>query len=171
MRWKSPKQKEINKTQLRMPLLGKGNLEYFYSLYHKILDMMITGKIIEKAEEEEEDSDEFSRKDDKEEYEDDFDFEQYKNFEDEAIEIKKINQPSHLTTALKDKGLKKRERCEFCNCLFPSNRIEKHKEECKIPQSQKLILNVKSIKFSERVQKKKAVKFNNNDYSDSGEGN
>ena len=25
MRWKSPKQKEISKTQLRMPLLGKGN--------------------------------------------------------------------------------------------------------------------------------------------------
>ena len=132
--------------------------------------MMITGKIIEKAEEEEEDSDDLSRKEDKEEYEDDFDFEQYKNLEDECIEIKKISQNSHLTSILKDKGLKKRERCELCNCLFPSNRIEKHKEECNIPQSQKLILNVKSIKFAERVQKKKGVKFHNNDYSDSGEG-
>ena len=133
--------------------------------------MMITGKIIEKAEEEEEDSDELSRKDDKEEYEDDFDFDQYKNCEDEAFEIKKINQTSHLSSVIKDKGLKKRERCEFCNCLFPSNRIEKHKEEWNKPQSQKLVLNVRSIKFSERIQKKKAVKFNNNDYSDSGEGN
>ena len=132
--------------------------------------MMITGKIIEKAEEEEEDSDNFSRNEDKEEYEDDFDFEQYKNLEDDWIEIKKINQSSHLTSALKDRGLKKRERWEFCNWLFPSNRIGKHKEEWNIPQSQKLILNVKSIKFAERVQKKKGVKFHNNDYSDSGEG-
>jgi hypothetical protein len=48
-----------------------------------LIDMMITGKIIEKAEEEEEDSDELPAKKYEDEYEDDFDFDQYKEISDE----------------------------------------------------------------------------------------
>lgn len=79
-----------------MPLLGK--------------DMMITGKIIEKAEEEEEDSDEQQRYTEEDaENEDDYDFEQYKNIDDDYMEIKKIHPSPHLTSSLREKALKKRE--------------------------------------------------------------
>lgn len=64
----------------------------------------------------------------------------------------------HLSSSLRDKTISKRERCEFCNLLFPGNKIEKHKEGCSLPQNKKLVLDVKSIKFSERVQKKKCNK-------------
>lgn len=90
--------------------------------------MMITGKIIEKAEEEEEDSDEQPHKEE-EEYEDDSDFDQYKNINDELFEAKKIFTTPHFSSALRDKTVRKRERCEFCNLLIPFNKLERHKEE------------------------------------------
>lgn len=72
--------------------------------------MMITGKIIEKAEEEEEDS---------EDYDADFDFDQYKDVNEEFIDNKKIMPTPHLSTSLKEKTVRKRQRCEFCNLLIP----------------------------------------------------
>jgi len=92
MRWHSPKQKEIHESKLRMPLLGK--------------DMMITGKIIEKAEEEEEDSD--LERQSEENEEDDVDFDQYKDIEEDFIEIKKLQPSPYLSTSLREKGIKKR---------------------------------------------------------------
>ena len=118
---------------------------------------MITGKIIEKAEEEEEDSDDFSRKESDEEYEEDFNFEQYQDINDEFLEQKNLFPAPHRSN-LRDKTVNKRQRCEFCNLLIPSNKFERHIKECNNPQSKKLVLNVKSIKFAERVPKRKRTK-------------
>lgn len=75
-----------------------------------MIDMMITGKIIEKAEEEEEDSDEQPAKNSESEYEDDFDFDQYKEISDEPIETKNAFPTPHLSNTAKDKIVNKRER-------------------------------------------------------------
>jgi len=158
MKLKTPKR------QLRMPLLGKGTIS------NQFLDMMITGKIIEKAEEEEEDSDEQPPKDNEDDYEEDFDFEQYSNINEECSEVKKAYHPSHLHVSMKEKAMNKKEMCETCSMLIPSNKLEKHMEECNLPQSQKFVLDVKSIKFSERAQKKKLPKQVSSEYSDSFEG-
>jgi hypothetical protein len=73
---------------------------------------MITGKIIEKAEEEEEDSD--VHHDNKDgEYEDDSDFDQYHNVNEECFEVKKAITAKHFRSSLRDKTICKRERCEF----------------------------------------------------------
>lgn len=111
---------------------------------------MITGKIIEKAEEEEEDSYASHSSSD---YNEDFDFDQYKDISEDCLDNKKIHN-KHLSTLLRDKAVRKRERCEFCNLLIPGNRAERHREECGQPQAKKLVLDVKSIKFAERVNKK-----------------
>ena len=133
--------------------------------------MMITGKIIEKAEEEEESSVENLSRNSEEDYEEDFDFDQYKEVNEDILEPKKILPVKHLSTSLKDKAVNKRERCEFCNLLIPSNKIERHIEEWNNPQSKKLVLNVKSIKFAERVpNKKKLLSKSGSEYSESFEG-
>lgn len=132
--------------------------------------MMITGKIIEKAEEEEEDSDEQPAKSSESEYEDDFDFDQYKEISDEWIENKNAFPAPHLSNNAKDKIVNKREKWDICNLLIPINKYEKHVEECSKPQSKKLVLNVKSIKFAERATKRITGK-NISGYSESFEGN
>jgi len=137
-----------------MPLLGK--------------DMMITSKIIEKAEEEEEDSDYFFSKNDQEEYDDDFDFDQYQDADEELEEAKKPTHSTHLSASLKKYETKK-DKCEVWGLFILSSRMEKHKEECNLPQEQKFVLDVKPIKFSERVLRKRDIRFANNDYSDSWE--
>jgi hypothetical protein len=134
-----------------------------------LIDMMITGKIIEKAEEEEEDSDEQPAKKYEDEYEDDFDFDQYKEINDEWIEPKNAFPAPHLNNN-KDKLSNKKEKCDVWNLLIPVNKFEKHIEEWSQPHSKKFVLNVKTIKFAERVTKKVSSK-NTSGYSESFEGN
>ena len=70
--------------------------------------MMITGKIIEKAEEEEEDSDDQKVKNETDDVEEDYDFDQYKNIDDEAIDGKKIAPSPFLIPLLREKNTKKK---------------------------------------------------------------
>ena len=80
MRWKSLKQIEITKTYFECHYMKKRPDTNF--ILNLLTDMMIKEKTIDKAEKK---SDELSRKNYKKEYENNFDFEQYKNCEDELV--------------------------------------------------------------------------------------
>ena len=69
------------------------------------------------------------------------------------FEFKKISKLSHFSSVIKDKVLKKMKGASFVNVCFLRTELKSIKKN-EIYQSQKLVLNVRSIKFSEKKNSK-----------------